>query len=153
MDSKQLKTEVLKYWRFTRQGYLLCATEVNTYWGIADVMVANDKEIIEIETKISFKDFLKDFTKVKFQGPDNNPFYRIDANRLFYCVTAEIKDKCISYLLENDYPFGLFSFNGSLVMVRSCRKLKDMDVKYTKKIREKILQRATSELVQLREEK
>ncbi len=152
ITAEKLKTEVLKYWRFKRQGYNLCGTEVDTISGRADVMVCDNREIIEIEIKISKSDFMRDFKKKKFSAVCKDDLYsRVYANRLFYCVPAAISESCLLYLEANKLPFGLFSFDGKLTMLKSGKKLKTLNVVIAENIKRKILLRATSELVQLRE--
>lgn len=153
MNSDLLKNEILKYFRFKRQFYL-CATEVNNGFEIADILVSNGKKIIEIEIKISYSDFLADFKKRKHKKVYiGNNIYRLDylkANKFYFCIPHDLKEKCLEYLNKNNLPYGLYVFNGSLNLVKKCKILKELHIKEIDKINKNIIRRATSELIILR---
>jgi len=154
IDSDFLKTKLLFYWRFKR-GYYYCATEVNTGKEIADVMLCNDKEIIEIEVKITFSDFIADFKKPKhyIHQANKREYHYLKSNKFFFCVHPDISDRCKTYLDENNYQYGLITFRGKLIILKSCRKLKKIDTREFNFVKNEIIRRATSELVNLREAK
>jgi len=153
MTSDYLKTIALTYWRFKR-GYYLCATEVRAGSDIADVLVSNGKDIIEIEVKISYSDFLADYKKRKHFYNDKIPMsdhYFLKANKFYFLVPGEIGERCLNYLIDNHFPYGLLSFNGKLNILKSCRRLKELKDREIISINDAIIHRATSELVSLRE--
>jgi len=149
--TNKLKTEMLKYWRFKR-GYSFCATEVHNGFEIADILVSNGNQIIEIEIKTSYSDFLADF-KNKFKHKYKNEekkYYHLKANKFYFCVSADIKEKCLKYLTENNYEYGLYSFNGHLENIKKCKKLKKLTENEICRLNDYIIKRATSELINLR---
>jgi len=148
ITSNFLKNKILELYRFKRNHYL-CATEVNMGAYIADVMVYNDKELIEIEVKITFSDFISDFKKRKHNLYTNGSLNHLCAYKLYYCIPQNIKEKCILYFKENNIPYGIISFNGVLTTVKKCIKFNTcfQNIEYIKR---KIILRATSELVFLR---
>ena len=166
MNAEILKTEILKLYRFKRQ-YYICATEVNTGIEIADILCMDDKEIIEIEIKITWKDFLADFRKSKHLAiKPHLKYIYLKANRFYFCVPSEIDEKCMNYLKDKNYEYGLIVytteqaynrgkliFNGKLTQIKRCKRLKELDTYEREKIKKWIIQRATSELVNLRDEK
>ena len=62
MDSKEVKSKLLAYWRFKRK-YNYIATECGAY--NSDILVANDNECVEVEVKVSKADLKNDFKKRK----------------------------------------------------------------------------------------
>lgn len=155
MTSDYLKTIVLDYWIYKR-GYYLCATEVRSGPDIADVLVSDDKEIIEIEVKISYSDFLADYKKRKYFYNDKIPMsdhFFLKANKFYFLVPAEMGERCLKYLTDNRLPYGLLSYNGTLNILKSCRRLKELKEREMLSIKDAIIHRATSELVMLRKEK
>lgn len=152
MDSELLKTEILKHFRFKKQ-YIICGTEVNNGIEIADVLLSNGNNIIEIEIKISYSDFLADFKKRKHIKNKNGIRFFLYCHKFYYCVPAEIKEKCLNYLKENNYKYGLYCFNGELTLIKKCSKLQNLTMDQIGKINDYIIRRATSELVNLRIER
>lgn len=156
MNADILKTELLKYYR-EKRGFYICATEVDNEIERADVLLMNDKEIIEIEVKMNWKDFLADFkTKSKHIIPPAKPnlkYVFLKANRFFFCVPNSLGDRCNHYLIDNNYDYGLIVFSGVLTQIKRCKRLKELDEYETKRLRKNIIFRATSELVKLRYEK
>jgi hypothetical protein len=155
MDSDILKNAILEHFRF-KKNYYLCATEVR-YHKTADVLVCNDKEIIEIEIKISYSDFLKDFKKLKhkkvYMGNNNFQYMYLNANKLYYCVPNDLKEKCLTYLRDEKLPYGLIVYNGCLTIAKSCRKINDLTPQLFNAIKRKMILRLSSEMVFLRNHK
>jgi len=152
MNSNILKNAILEYFRFKRH-YYLCATEVR-YGEIADVLVCNDKEIIEIEVKTSYFDFIADFKKMKhkkvYTGNNNFIYAHLNANKLYYCVPCDMKESCLKYLKENKFPYGLLSFNGCLTTAKICKKINDLSKQLFNALKRKMILRLTSEYIFLR---
>ena len=109
MNSAQLKTAILCHYRY-RQRRKYIATEVGTF--SADVIVANDKDMHEIEVKTSISDFRNDFKKEK-----HNIYCRLGSrysiwipNKFYFAVTPALKDFALKYL--QNYPqYGLYVVN------------------------------------------
>lgn len=149
-----LKTQVLSYWRYKRN-YWMAATEVNTGIEIADILLCDDKEIIEIEVKTTWSDFKADFKKVKHIKKDcewMKKYFYLKANKFYFCVHPEISDKCQKYLETNNYNYGLLTFSGELCILKSCRKLKELRPREIEQIKKSIIYRTSSEMVHLRKE-
>lgn len=152
MNSDILKNAILEYFRFERQ-YYICATEVRLWNQTSDIIICNDNdEIIDIEIKISYNDFLADFKKRK-HIKDISGYPYLYANKLYYCVPAEIKDQCLLYLTVNNFPYGLISFNGILIIIKKCKKINGLTEDLIKTIKRKIILRLSSEMVFLRNHK
>ena len=153
MNSNLLKNKLLNYYRFKRNFYL-CGTEVRHSY-VADVLLCNDKEIIEIEIKISYFDFLKDFKKRKhiksvIPGEHNYEFPYLNANKLYFCVPADLKEKCFNYLKENKLPYGLIVYNGDITILKTCKNINNLSTQLFNQIKRKIILRLSSEMVFLR---
>jgi len=148
VNAEYLKTEILKEYRIKKQ-YYICATEVNIGINIADVLLMNDKEVIEIEIKNNWNDFKADFRKDKHKFIKD--YFFLKANRFYFCIPYQLKEKCLNYLDDNDYPYGLIIYNGKLRQIRKCKRLKELNNREIEYIKKQIIRRATSELIQLRE--
>ena len=62
LTTPEMKYYMLAYFRFQRQ-YPIVATEVGVFGNyIADVLASDYKEFVEVEVKISERDFLYDFS-------------------------------------------------------------------------------------------
>ncbi len=153
MKAEIIKTQILKEYR--KRQYYICATEVDTGIEIADVLLMNDKEIIEIEIKLTWPDFLADFKKPKHIIPPNKSHLKyiyLKANRFYFCVPSPLKEKCVNYLNENHYEYGLIVSNEYITQIKRCKRLKELDFNEQESIKKQIIRRATSELIKLREE-
>jgi hypothetical protein len=166
ISSKQLTTDLMAYLRFQRRIFLL-ATEVKYNKCRSDVLALDNKNITEFEVKVSKADFLKDFekqlttgwrkwkTKVSKHAMYNGTVETTKtyfAPHYFYFVVPEslaafVKEKCaeypsygvMSWSLDNKYR---------IKVEKTARALNKEPL--NKKVMQKILQRATSELVKLR---
>jgi hypothetical protein len=151
MNSNILKNAILHHFRFKR-GFYLCATEVRLHGQTSDIMLCNDdNEIIDIEIKISYSDFLADFKKLKHKKIKGTPgFPYLYANKLYFCIPADLKKKCLEYLDNNKLPYGLITFNGYLTIIKKCKMNNYIFSNQEKIIKRKILLRLSSEMVFLR---
>lgn len=151
-NSDNLKNAVLEYYRFARR-YYLCATEVRFRHHVADILVMNEKEIIDIEIKVSYTDFLADFKKRKHKKIQEQYSY-LYSNKLYYCVPANIKEQCLLYLTTNNKPYGLLSYSyGKIAVIKQSKKINDLPKSVVAGIKHKIILRLSSEMVFLRKHK
>ena len=150
-----MKALLLKYWRFER-AYYNCAVEVPFYSGIADIVVDNGKEVVEIEVKISISDLKADFKKKKFRYfrfQDNRRYIYFICNRFYYAVSEELCQVATKIISDMDNNFGIISVskraigNKGIKIIKVARKINDI---LPGRIREKIMQRTSSDLVKVK---
>ena len=104
MDSKEIKRKLIHYFRFFRR-YYFCATEVGEFY--SDVMVANSKEVIEIEVKVDKYDLINDFKKKKHfhYKKKTKALLKYIPNKFYFAVP-----KHLVYIAEQyvkDTPYGI----------------------------------------------
>jgi len=101
-SSKILKAKVLSAFRFHKR-YLYCATEVGRYE--ADIMLANDKELVEIEIKISKVDLRNDLLKSKhsiYKNLESRHRQHIP-NKFYFAVPPELTKEAIKLVKGTVY--------------------------------------------------
>jgi hypothetical protein len=155
MNANDIKTKVLHYWRFTRKGYNFIATEAGKFK--SDILVSNEKEIIECETKISRADLRNDFKKRKhtiYKEPSlwyqkwipNKFYFAVPKNLVEYSLELvegtnygiiEVSDKCISKQKKEVY----------CLIVKPAGTIQP---KFKEKLHRQIVMRCSSELIRLR---
>jgi len=155
MKANELKTKVLHYWRYTRNGYNYIATEAGKF--NADVLVSNEKEIIECETKISRADLRNDFKKKKHSIYKNpSKWYASWIPNKFYFAVPET---LTAYALEltQETVYGVIEVSSNKIGSRKkevyCKIRKSAGViqpKFKAKLHRQVLMRGSSELVRLR---
>lgn len=146
MTSHDVKSKLLAYWRFKRR-YQFIATECGTY--NADILIANDKEIIEVEVKVSKSDLKNDFKKRKHKIYANGKSKWIP-NKFYFGVPIELEDYA-KELCEGT-PYGVIRVqDGKYSPYRDFCKISKKAKKLTTKLNEelihKIVLRMGSELI------
>lgn len=157
ITAKHIKGALLHYFRFKR-GWVP-ATEVTYGLSIADVMVYNAVEIIEIEVKISKGDLLKEAVdenkKFKHGFSFSTGHYK-KPNKFFFCVPTELVDITIEIAKEINNNYGVLEY-----IHKEQRRLKDrirvrknakiLHTEYHKDICNYINKRLTSEICNMYE--
>ncbi len=105
MDSNYMKAHTMGYLRFQRM-CIYCATECGDY--SADILGYNGKELIEVEVKVSYSDFLADFKKKKHRAYKRPRFLWVP-HRFYFAVPEKIVEKCSLYIKEKKLKYGLIS--------------------------------------------
>jgi len=153
MNSKELKTKTLHYYRFRKQ-FKFISTEAGRWE--SDVLVSNGKEIIEIETKATVADFKNDFKKKKHEVYNKPTTYHLAntvPSKFFFCVPQDMVSDVLP-LLENT-PYGLLScLEGKItkrgVFIQIIKDSKVFNQKTAKKLLHKLILRMGSELIRMR---
>jgi len=153
MDSKEIKTKLLHFYRF-RRSFKFIATEAGRWE--SDVLVSDEKEVIEIEVKISLIDFKNDFKKKKHSVYSNpvTPYQKTHVpNKFFFCVPQNLAD-AVEILLK-DSPYGLLvCLPGAItrkgVFIKSVKTAKNLREGISKKLLHSLQLRMGSELIRTR---
>jgi len=155
MKAHEVKTKVLHYWRFTRNGYNSIATEAGKFK--ADILVSNGKEIIECETKISKADLKNDFKKKK-HGIYLNPttwYSKWLPNKFYFAVPSKLLDIALEMVQDREYGV-IEVFDKKIskrkreVYCRIVKSAKPIQTKFNEKLNKQIIMRGSSELIRLR---
>lgn len=171
LSSLELKYYILKYYRIERQ-MPICCTECKCFGTyIADVIAADDKEVIEVEIKTSLSDFNADFDKKQAKhaayldstlhvtgSKDSvlkpNQHYQVP-NRFFYAAGPQVAKEILPKL--TGLPYGLiivdptnsnWALNSSVKIVKQASKINQT---YPSAIRKAALARMSSEIINLYE--
>ena len=161
MNSTEMKTKLLHYWRFNRKYYYI-ATEVGNF--NADVLCSNGKEIVECEVKTSYADFLNDFKRKVNKHEIYSNVTRWGASecptKFYFAVANDLTEKVKKYL--EDSPYGvieissieLTSFKTSnRKVIRYCKIIKQakkLHGFFDERLHNKIIMRSGSELIRAR---
>lgn len=152
MDSKEIKTKLLHFFRF-RKRYVFIATEAGRWE--SDVLVSNESEIIEIEVKISLADFKNDFKKKKHFHYQNPTAYQKGnlPNKFFFCVPESLVEDVLP--LIQDGPYGLLScIEGKITkrgsFIKYVKSAKNLREGISKKLLHALQLRMGSELIRTR---
>ena len=146
-NANQCKNAVLSYFRFTR-GFPYVATEFQE----CDVVVANEKEWIDIEVKVSWSDYRAEWKKSKHtkyeEGGTINGWF--NCNRRFFAAPPKLAAKILEDINESHPKYGVISiFSATDVEI-----LKRAEPRHKEATPEKILTglvaRMSSELITLR---
>lgn len=155
MDASDIKVLLLHYWRYNR-GYKYIATECGKFW--SDVMVSNEKEIIECEVKISISDLKNDFLKKKheiYKNPSNY-YKQWIPNKFYFAVPDGLQEKTDQLILKSNYTnYGIIvvSNTKSLLDSEKChvyRKVSKLHNRFNKKLLKQLVNRMSSEIVRTR---
>ena len=161
MNSTEIKTKLLHYWRFTRNGYDYLATEVGKF--NSDVLVSNTKEIVECEVKCSRADLRNDFKKTARSGTLKHGVYKKPSpyysqwlpNKFYFAVGKDLT----AYALEmvGGTPYGVIEVSGNSfsnrkkdIHCRIAKKAGTIQPKFNNKLHRQIVMRESSELIRLR---
>lgn len=130
VTSLQIKYALMYYFRFKRQW--LCASECNDN----DVMAITDKDIIDVEIKISKYDLWKGEAKKskhKFYSDIENPYWeyrrRLMPNRFYICVPLDLEDEAKKWVEEINPKYGIIIYHpkrhviNSITMAKTARTL------------------------------
>ena len=149
MKSFEVKNKLIHYFRIKRR-YFFIATEVGKY--NADVLVANSKEIIECEVKVSLADLKKDLKKKKHTIYANSRTHYCP-NKFYFAVPTELVDAAL--LLTENSPYGVISVLEGKLLKKSkkckiIKRAKLLKSRYCSKLESQIIKRMGSELLSLR---
>lgn len=145
MTAHQVKNEMLKYWRFQRK-YNYIATEYMD----RDVIVSNGISLVEIEVKVSYQDFLREWKKRKHRTSIPHTS-NVHPHYYFFAVPdGYLGHQIATYLMEHKLPFGLFTVQDEqgLYRVRPAKRLHSNPIE--QHVLKGIVQRMGSELLNLR---
>jgi len=155
MDAHEIKTKALHYWRFTRNGYNYISTEAGKFK--ADILVSNEKEIIECETKISRADLRNDFKKKKHSIYANPSawYSKWLPNKFYFAVPTSLVDLALELVEETKYGVievydKSFSKRKKEVYCKIVKSAQVIQPAFREKLHKQILMRSSSELVRLR---
>lgn len=152
-SANALKNILIYRYRFIL-GYRYIATECLN----SDVLVSNGNNLIEFEVKLSWEDYIQEFTKTKYrdwylESLDKNrrkPFSTIcDPNKKFFAAPPDL---AVRIAEDNDHQFGhgVLSIlpDGSTQTLKNAKTLHNDKV--NQKALEHIVMRCASELITLR---
>ena len=108
MSAFDLKVALMQYYRF-RRGWV-CVYEFHG----ADIIVDTEKEIIEVETKITKHDLIEGERKKhnKHQRyKDGIGSYYLRPNRFLFCVPEKLVDDALGWAKEINENYGVIAFN------------------------------------------
>jgi len=155
MNANEIKTKVLHYWRFTRNGYNFISTEAGKFK--SDILISNEKEIIECETKISRADLKNDFKKKKhgiYKKP-SNWYEQWIPNKFYFAVPKSLVEFSIE--LSKDTGYGIIEVSDKTLNTNKkevyCKVIKSAKIiqhTFKKKLHKQIIMRSSSELIRLR---
>ena len=147
----------MSYFRFKRQW--LCASEAL----LADVMAITDKDIIEVEVKVSKVDLWEgEARKSKHKKFINPSYYRQDytPNKFYICVPTELEDEAKKWVETTNNKYGIIicknyhapkkRYPYNIVIVKSAKRLHE---KFSKKMEKSIMSRVCTENINLIEKK
>lgn len=115
MTSDEAKTKLLAYWRFERR-FPYVATECGPYE--SDVLIADGKQTIECEVKVSKADLIKDKKKKKHAIYGKARTRKTVPNKFYYAVPSELVSEAKKEV--EDTPYGVI-------------EIKDTEIKKVKK--------------------
>ena len=161
MDSFEMKTKLLHYWRFKRR-YIYSATEAGKFK--SDVLVSNEKEIVEIEVKTTFQNLKDDFLKKKKERKKHEIYSaptvwyaKFLPNKFYFAIPKELVTKTVGYLSQSNY--GIIEVSNKKITnskkVFYCKIIKKasiMNPHFNEKLQHQIILRMGSEIIRLRME-
>jgi hypothetical protein len=169
LNTQQVTTDLLAYLRFQKHIFLL-ATEVANNGCVSDVLALDGKAIVEFEVKISTSDFKKDFEKELVGGTKKSRSHVLKHSSYSQGGSFEDEDKIfcphffyfavpmiiVPFVREycKDYPnYGIIGWSKDLKnrisTIKPARLLNNDPP--NKLVVRKILKRATSELIKVRD--
>lgn len=158
-SSEILKAALISYFRFERK--CIVATEVNysTFGGIADIFVAGDNEIIEVETKVDMNDMTDlELKKQKHDLMQHMEGFEQDfPNKYYLCVPYTMRRSAEQLIDRINPKYGLIILPPveeigarSVKIVKQAAKLHEQ---YNPEFKEKIILRLCSEVANWYEKK
>jgi hypothetical protein len=106
VDSLDLKTACLCYLRFARRMPYI-ATEFSVGWNYADVFAADKDMSLEIEVKVSIRDFRRDFFKHKHEVPDA----RRSPNKFYFAIPVQMKEAVVKEMAGKNGAYGIMTYD------------------------------------------
>lgn len=103
MNSTEIKTKVLHYYRFKRRFHYI-ATEAGAF--NSDILVSDGREVIEIEVKTSWQDVLNDFKKAKhkiYSNPTHKYHFEHTPNKFFFAVPSKLVSPLKDLIKKSSY--------------------------------------------------
>ena len=142
VTSAIIKNVLLSYYRYER-GY----SHVVTEFFDADVVVSNQKIVIECEVKISWKDYRADWSKKKHTDNYRSMF---KPNMFYFAAPEELALRIKDDLKQKSSKYGVIAITkeGTVKVLRKASKLHT--TKVADKILERMVARLTSEMITLR---
>ena len=150
ITADELKVAIMKKYVFEKH-YDLAASEVHYCDIVITTLEANP--IIEVETKISFNDFLADFDKEKHKKYLN--LEGMVPDYFFFGVPDYMEKQVLAYLNESEYNYyGVIVVN-SVGFVSTVKKAKRFPTskKNREAFKDYLLKRETRQLINFYEEK
>jgi len=154
MKTNELKTKVLHYWRFTRS-YKYVATEAGKF--NSDILVSNEKEIIECEIKNSKSDLVNDLKKKK-HGIYKNPskwYSQWIPNKFYFAIPKNLLETATE--LTEGTPYGVILIEDKILTLKKkekyCTVIKQARIlqnNFKIKLQDQIILRMSSELIRIR---
>ena len=154
MNSKEIKTKILHYFRIHKRFYYL-ASEASRFE--SDILISNGTTIFEIEIKCSKSDLLADFKKKKhvtYKNPSKH-YLSLMPNRFYFAVPPELTQDALN--LVKDTKYGVIEVSEATLKVtkfiKYCKIVKEAEnlkEGLSKKLLHKLLLRMGSELLRLR---
>ena len=163
LTSVDLKYYIMSYYRYIRH-WPVVATEVNTLKSFyADVIAADNQEVVEVEIKTTREDFLQEFTTkqskhniyLDFDTTNQHKLskqaYQLMPNRLFYAAEPHLTSLMVKTLKGT--PYGVIEVDWRRAIpaqvIKSANQLHNI---FPKQLYNRAVLRATSELVSLYKE-
>lgn len=143
MKAPEIKLKLLHYFRFKRR-YLFIATEVGVL--NSDVLVSNEKTIIEFEVKTSKQDFNNEFKKRKHTLMQKKEY----ANYFYFAIPEKLKEYVLEKCAETKYGVVVISeekLTRDGCFVEIVKKADKLHASFNDKLFKSIVQRMGSELI------
>ena len=153
MNSLEIKHALMYYFRFKRQW--LCASEAL----LADVMAITDKDIIEVEVKISKTDLWEgEARKNKHKFYINPSQYQqsYTPNKFYICVPAELSGEAEKWVKATNNKYGIIicknyhapekRYPYDVVITKAAQRLHK---KFSERLEKSIMKRVCSENINL----
>ena len=142
-----IKHALMGYFRFKRQW--ICASECLN----GDVMAITDKDIIEVEIKISKSDLWRgEAQKYKHRVYKNQPewFRLYHANRFYMCVPFDLEEEAIKWVTETNKKYGIILYNPDTTVIhikKTAKTLIEGDI--SERLKHSIMMRVSAENIGL----
>lgn len=147
ITSLHIKHALMSYFRFKRQW--LCASECLNN----DVMVITNKDVIEVEVKISKQDLWQgEAIKPKHKWYQNMPdwFKLFHANRFYICVPFNLEKEAKKWVEETNKKYGIIIYspvNSEITITKKAKTLIEGSI--SKRLEKSIMMRISSENIGL----
>ena len=153
MNSLEIKHALMSYFRFKRQW--LCASEAL----LADVMAITDKDIIEVEVKVSKNDLWEGEAikrKHKFFINPSLSRQHYMPNKFYICVRTELSEEAEKWVTKVNNKYGIIicknrfapeeRYPFDIIITKSAKRLHD---KFSNNLKESIMKRVCTENINL----